>query len=305
MKNEITWPEEGLYPDIDPELYFSLNNAPIESRAVSKSLLWKFGSNPRRWRDSPPFVGTDSTRWGSLIDSLTLTPNRFKTSYVVQPDTYMSTGTKKDSQEVEKPWNWNSNTCKKWREDLPKGVECISTYEFKEACKARDILLKNKFFDAMMDGGKTQVGMSLDFCGLNVTGMIDVLPSLSGAYGDSIVDLKTTASFDSPDDLSKLIDKFGYAVQAALYLDIYNSLTGEGRTKFYFAFQERKAPYEVAVIELSAGSIIAGRNWYLSAIEEWNQMLQTGVFKSPWDEINVATTPKWSKLRHEKHGYSA
>ena len=296
----MKWPDQGIYPNISPDDYFGLKDLASGYNPVSKSLLWKFANNPKRWRDSPPVKKTDSMKWGSLVDCLTLTPDNFEKCYIVQPETYLSAGKKKDDPYVEKPWNWNSTTCKQWREDLKEGVECISTFEYREACRARDILLNNPFFKMAMDGGLTQVGLSFDFCNLKTTAMLDVLPSLSGGFGDSIWDLKTTAKLESPNHLVKIIDQFGYAVQAAMYLDVYNALSGENRSEFYFCFQESSSPYEVAVVELSSEAILAGRAWYLSAIEKWSKYLEDGICESPWDIIHQVELPKWSKTLKTK-----
>jgi len=93
------WPAQGMYPSIAPEVYFAAQPGPPADQIVSKSMLWKFAKNPRRYRDSPPMTITDAMRWGSLVDCMALTPDRFASSYAITPETYPS------AKEGPKPWN--------------------------------------------------------------------------------------------------------------------------------------------------------------------------------------------------------
>ena len=298
------WPSVGLYPGISPEVYFAPQPGPPADQIVSKSMLWKFSKNPRRYRDGPPLTITDAMKWGSLVDCLTLTPERYPKAYKVKPDTYIAPeSAKKDAAMIQKPWNANSNTCKQWVTDLPAGVECISSYDFHQACKARDVLFERKEFREMMNGAQTQVGMRFDL-GESVHGherlvirsksLMDIVPSRDGKWGESLVDLKMFAKLDSMADVEKEIYSRGYHGQAALYLDKWNALTGENRAEFFFVFQLSSAPYEVAIVQLSDDAILAGRNWYREASHKWGKVVLTNEWESPWDGIQVASLPRWA-----------
>jgi len=335
------WPAEGIHHDLAPSTYFAPQPEGKENWIVSKSMLWDFSKNPSRWLESPPKTITDSMRWGSLIDCITLTPDRFASSYALQPENYVSkpegdiilttafegewnSRTKvcrdwKAEQEAagrivmtpdqlaeaskEKLWNWNSSTCQAWREALPRHVEIVDSYTLAEAEKAmRKLSARPEVFE-MIQGARTQVAMRFDFPdqlhgvkGINVPakGLIDVVPSLTGKWGSHLVDLKTTAKLDDLDQIEKTIFNFGYHGQAALYLDMWNALTGQDREGFVFIFQLSVAPYEVAVVELDPSAIVAGREWYLKAITKWAETVSSGKWSSPWDGIKWAKLPKWS-----------
>lgn len=194
--NKPIWPAEGIYPGIDPKTYF----APTEPRIISKSLLWDFYANPWRWLNAPPKEVTDSMKWGSLVDCLALTPERFDAAYKIQPDTYVNAPANvvlttayegewngrtkacrewKAAKEAEgltvmtpeehavasepKPWNWNSETCKTWLRDLPAGIEAISVSRNRDARHAAAMLMARPEFAEMMDGAQTQVAVRMDF----------------------------------------------------------------------------------------------------------------------------------------------
>jgi hypothetical protein len=332
------WPAVGIHPGIDPKVYF----AESSPRIVSKSLLWDFFGNPRRWRDAPPKEITDAMRWGSLVDCIALTPDRFDAAYRIQPDTYVSApadvvlttefegewnGRTKACQEWRKareaegktvmtpeehakaaepkPWNWNSTTCIEWRNALPPGLEVISTYRNQEARKATAALFARPEFAEMMAGGQTQVAVRYDFPELITEqpgilrgkGLLDIVPALDGPWGNSLVDLKTTGKLDDIRQIEKTIYERGYHAQAALYLDMWNAVTGEDRREFTFVFQQNVAPYEVAVVKLDAESLRIGRNWYLRAVKKWARCIALNEWPSPWDSLHVVGVPDWAEKK--------
>jgi exodeoxyribonuclease VIII len=312
MKNmNANWPDVGIYHGLSTDLYFAPQTGPASEQIVSKSMLWKFSKNPRRYRDGPPQVVTEAMRFGSLVDCLALTPDRYQEAYRVKPETYLSpAGTKKDAEMVEKPWNANSNTCKQWLADMPAGMECISAYTFRCACKARDSLFSRKEFREIMNGAETQVAMRSDLTdavhghkGLTIKSksLMDIVPARDGKWGNALVDLKMFAKLNSLHDVENEIYSRGYHGQAALYLDTWNSLTGEGRGEFYFVFVLPESPYEVGILQLSDEAILAGRKWYMDAVRQWGDVVKTGVWPSPWDGIHVANLPRWAARKDESN----
>ncbi len=336
------WPAEGIHRGIDPSVYFSAPPENVEDRFVSKSLLWHFHQNPKRWLESPEVTVTPAMKWGSLVDCLLLTPERFADSYAIQPETYVSkpegqivltsdfpgewNGRQKVCREWKaeheakgvvvmtpeefekasqpKPWNWNSETCKAWLASQPRGVEVISPETKAEADIAVRKLHARPEIAAMMSGAAmTQVAMRYDFHeiihgipGFTVRSksLADLVPDRAGPWGNALCDLKMFAKLNNIEDVEREIYNRGYHGQAALYLDTWNALTGEDRERFVFCFQLSVAPYEVAVVELDADAIMAGREWYLKAIKKWAHVVTTGEWTSPWDGVRLASLPKWA-----------
>lgn len=338
--SELQWPAEGIYPGIDPKTYF----APTVPMMASKSLLWDFYPNPRRWRDSPPKEVSDAMKWGSLVDCLALTPERFDSAYKIQPDSYVSAPANvlltteydgewngrtkacrewKAAREAEglsvmtpeehaiasepKPWNWNSETCKQWLKDLPPGVETVSANRNQEARKAAAELMARPEFVEMMEGAQTQVAVRYDFPEvitkqpgfLRGKGLLDIVPALAGPWGNALADLKTTGKLDDIWQVERTIYERGYHAQAALYVDMWNAITGEDRTRFVFIFQQSVAPYEVAIVELDAEALRIGRNWYLRAVRKWARCVALNEWPSPWDALQVVGVPDWAEKKEQ------
>lgn len=202
------WPEVGIHPGIDPAVYYAPQAGPFVDWIVSKSLLWDFAPNPKRWLKSPPKTVTEAMRWGSLVDCLLLTPERFEQSYAVHPETYVSKPKDyiltieypgewngklklcrewKAARETEgtvvltpeelekasqpKPWNWNSKTCEQWRQSQSPGVEVIAPDTLAGARLALKELQDRPEVQELLSGkAQTQVGLRYDF-GENLHGV--------------------------------------------------------------------------------------------------------------------------------------
>lgn len=242
-------------------------------------------------------------RWGSLIDCLALTPDLFDQQYDIAPPIYHAPeSAKKDAPMIEKPWNWNASYCKEWRDER-KGMEILTADESGDAYAAINTLFERPEVASMMANAKTQVALRFDLpesltgvegLTLPCKALLDIVPDRQGEWGDSLADLKTTGKLDDMRQLEKTIYERGYHVQAALYLDLYNALTGEGRTEWLLVFQLASAPFEVAVVRLSTEAIAKGRDWYLTAIRKWAQCLTMDVWPSPFDGVIEASLPAWA-----------
>ena len=88
-------------------------------------------------------------------------------------------------------------------------------------------------------------------------------------------DLKTTTDA-SPRGFSNAIAKYGYAFQAAFYLDTYYWATGDVLDGFGFIAVESKAPHNVMCYRLDDESIEVGRNQYRAALNTYANCLESG-----------------------------
>ena len=103
-------------------------------------------------------------------------------------------------------------------------------------------------------------------------GMIDLEPRVNSTFHDSLADLKTCNSA-SPFPWARAVFEHGYHIQAAMYLDLYNSATGQDRTTFLHVLQESYAPWEVGKRLLSQEFLELGRLTYLTALQRYCQCL--------------------------------
>jgi hypothetical protein len=277
----MSWPEPGVHFGVSEAEYHRTGKPLI----ISKSLLWKFYQNPHKWKYGVRETSqTDSMRWGSLVDCLTLTPSAFDRDFVISPYA-----------------EFRTNEAKAWRDNEKRTV--VKQAEINEAMKASEAIWNHSLAEAVLEGSARQVSVIADAVE-PVTGeafrakcRLDIVPDAEGEYWDWLFDLKTCQSLHK---IESTIADFGYHVQAAFYLDLYNSKAADKRTRWGFIWQESESPYEVAVVELAAPDIHAGREWYQRALATWCRCERDQSWPSPWeDEIKVVSRPAWARKGDE------
>ncbi len=247
---------------------------------MSRGELMSFSESPRKWLAGWQRDDTESTDWGSLLDTLILSPQQFGGVYAVAPETYT------DKKGEEKPWNWNANACDEWRQQQA-GKEVLKSNQLKEAQRAEKHVVASSAWSLIMCSRK-QVMVTAHYVdsatGIKVPlkALIDLVPDADDVlWGKSLADFKTCASA-RPDLFEKSIFKCNYDAQAALYRDMYVAATGEDRTDWVFVAQENSAPYEVAdpMPCLSSDFVDIGRSKISFALKYYCQCLASNEWPS-------------------------
>lgn len=266
------------------ELKLDRSNIFSKDSFLSKSSVWELDScSLYKWRYCPKdFKPTTAMQWGSLIDCLTTTPEDEDNQIAVSEyDSY------------------RSDEAREWRDaQLEAGKIIVTQSEMEEAQKAADMLLnKNAHSAEIFKKSKTQVILYGVLQGLNVKGLVDLAP----AGEDYLADLKTTNDF-SLGGFEKTISKFGYHVQAGLYLKLWNKMFPEDqRNGFRIIWQDSKAPYEVVVTELSAFDIDAGADYFDYLLSK----LAKAANNNSWGMLHEGLVPmiarsQWDAEREEE-----
>lgn len=264
----MNWPSTGIHHGVSESDYHSIGH---KQNVLSKSMLWKFAQRQYKWAKSNQEVKqTDAMRWGSLVDCLALTPSAFDRDFAISPyDDYRT----KAAQE--------------WRKNETRTV--ITSKEQDAAEVAAAELWKNCDAGPILSSAKTQVSCISDIDSeYRLKCRIDILPE--GDYSDWIFDLKTCSDLGR---IEKDVFNFGYHVQAALYLSVWNALSPEKRNRFGFIFQESEPPFEVAVIELDSEAIDAGSAEAANAIGSYLAHAKDGNFPRLYDGIKTVSLPAW------------
>lgn len=113
-------------------------------------------------------------------------------------------------------------------------------------------------------------------------------------------DLKTTVDA-SHRGFSNAIAKYGYAFQAAFYMDTYYWATGQRLEGFGFLAVESKAPYNVMCYRLDDESIEVGRSQYRAALNKYAECLESGVWHG-YDDCELEMLiglPDWMLEKHD------
>jgi len=265
---------------IDPEVY--RRQEPGVERGdprfvMGRGELMTFAQCPSRWVKGYQSKDTDSTDWGSLMDCRILDPDQFEAKYVVAPATYLADGRKKGDPQVEKPWNRNATFCKEW-EEAHKDKTIIKATEKGESDAALTFLGSDRQICELLEVSEKQVMVVAEY-GDKDTGLvvpvkilIDLVPAFASRYGKLLFDLKTSFTAD-PARWPRVVFEHGYHVQAAMYLDVWTSATGEDRVEFGHIVQENFFPFEPSKMAMSQDFLAMGREAYLGALRKYCQCL--------------------------------
>ncbi len=128
---------------------------------------------------------------------------------------------------------------------------------------------------------------------------LDWLPT-AGNGQHWVADLKTCRSA-APDRLQKAMWDYGYATQAAWYLDGVRALgLGDKLTKFVFVFQEKTPPYLVTVAEPDPFALQIGAYENQSAMATYRDCMATGHWPGYSDGIESIPLPRWIEAQYAK-----
>lgn len=108
-----------------------------------------------------------------------------------------------------------------------------------------------------------------------------------------IIDLKSTDDA-SPAEFGKSVWNYRYDVQAAWYLDAFESYFGEPARGFIFVAVEKTEPFEVAVYVATQEIIEVGRNRYMPDLITYEECRQSGEWPGYGDTIMPLTLPAWA-----------
>ena len=275
--------------DYDPETYHKQEaERGTPDYVISRSALCEFSRCPSRWKDGYERKDSDATDYGSLIDCLVLSSDKYGLKFAVKPALYM------DKETGEMNWSANSKVCRQWSDEQKEaGVTPIDQEQEDEAQKAVAALYRDPQIADFIKSSAKQVYCTAEWTAENgliipVKILIDFAPVKDHPkFGNTLGDFKTTrdAALRS---YSKSVNQYDYHVQAAMMLDIYNAATGQDRNDFRHVVQENVAPYQPAKRYISREFIIGGRNIYQAALNYYAHCLA----ENQWPDYD------WSANNH-------
>jgi len=266
----------------DPEFYHNYNpgasHRGSKDYVMSRSDLMEFNHCPHRWVGGYHKKKTDALGYGAMIDAFVLDYDRFEIKFVARPNKYLN------DKDEEKKWNNNSNTCKAWNAVQAKsGKTVISTSDFDVCMDAQKALLDDEIINSFLESSDYQVMIVAEWhdekTGLVIPlkCLIDIVPKKDSQFKHYLGDLKTcrTACLGQ---WAREVFNYGYHIQGAFYLDMYESATGEVRNCFAHVLQESYEPFEVGRRGLDEEFIELGAQKYTEAIEKYCECLKSKTF---------------------------
>ena len=279
---------------------------------MSRSELLAFADCPHKWLMGIPRKTTSAMLFGDLVDCLIVAPESFSQRFVMQPTTYETTrkvcpkcGSATDAKTCRKckcdrideavslPWSPRSEHCQAWLDEQElAGLDVISSEFYDNAMNAvasfdrakkgwlrdfrdasdRQVQLVGQWID------EDEVGHTGTSLAVPIKALLDLMPTPESDFGDTLGDLKTTRNAELR-AWTRDVYSHGLHVQAALYLDLANALTGLHYANFAHLIVENSAPFEATFRMLSQDFLTIGRVHYTQALRDYCAALKSGSFR--------------------------
>lgn len=265
-----------LIYDMPAADYFALDGVGGTAlRDVLRSPLHYYARHvdPSRTRHETPAM-----RLGTLAHACILEPDRWMSDFVVKPE-----GVDRRTKEGKEAWAAFEASAN-GREIIPaEAATCAENM----ACA----VYSHPAAARLLKGAKTEVSMAWDdgVTGVRCKGRIDAV----SAFANIIVDLKTCKDA-SPDGFAKHIANYAYHVQAAHYLDGFETLTGGKAAGYVWIAVESEAPHAVATYTADAEMMERGSLQRTKALD----LIATCRHEGKWPgypvEVQRISLPAWA-----------
>ena len=267
--------KKGLYDNIPNDIYHG------DKSKVSSSTLKRVLISPAHVH--LPSKETKAMKFGTLVHTLVLEPEKFEDEYAVEPDLDKRTTKGKADHEAFKA--------------TAKDKIVISETEYRTAKTITQKVSEHKFASFLLEHGKSeQTAIWYDY---KEKEWLKVRPDhLPTTIGGTIVDFKTSSDA-SPESFAKDIYNYKYHLSAAMYIDGMINVKSEQFTQFIFIVAETVAPYNVSVFKLDEEALKLGYQEYRKALGIYHSCKMKNKWYGylPDDEVRQINLPQFALRR--------
>lgn len=240
-----------------PGMYEGLSNEQYHgSQGVSKSGLSLVAKCPSKYKyryiEGNQPERTPAMLFGSALHTLVLEPEMFAEEYAIAPVINRRTKVGKA--------DWAAF------QELNKEKEILSVEDHEELMRIYDSVMSVPFVESILLDGIAE--SSLYHTDEETGKLVKVRPDW--ITEGVIVDIKTAID-GSPEGFSKACFNFGYHIQAAMYSEVTEKVTGRTIDDFVFIVVEKKEPYAVAVYRTSRDMLFKGHEEYRAALDLYSR----------------------------------
>ena len=259
---------------------YNLPNAEYHAHDfISKSGLDRIDQSPAHYQAwlSEPRITTPALTFGSACHNYVLERETFDDRYVVAPS-----GIDRRTKAGKEVWEAFTSEA--------AGREIISADDMDKLVAMRASIIEHPVAEELLDPGSGRAEVSVFGELENVA--VKCRPDWLRDDG-IVVDLKTTDNA-GPGAFTRSVAKYRYHVQASLYSDLLQAVTGEPVKAFVFIAVEKNPPFAVSVYELDAESLEVGRAAYQRNLDTYRRCLEANHWPAYSDAIETLTLPRWA-----------
>jgi hypothetical protein len=267
-------------PDTEGEFHNLPEDIYRQAPGVNISNLKLMGRSPAHYHarvTGPRMEPTPAMVFGTLLHRACLEPEKLAGSFVVKPE----------------DMDFRSKAGKEWRDAQTAPIIDAAQKNALETASAK-VLAHPAACDVLTNSNKeVSVFKRCEKTNILLKGRIDAITVQKDTGLTWVADIKTTEDA-SPKAFARAIAQWGYAEQAAFYLDLV------GATHFVFIAVEKVAPYEVAVYELDPESISIGRKQNEKNLDLYKRCNEAKEWAGYSTGIETITMPQWAKVNKEE-----
>ncbi len=252
----------GMFNGIDEEAYRT-------SPYVSQSCLKAIKRSPAHWKHGE-HKETDCMRRGTIVD-IAITESEKLSMYHPVPDRV-----RRNTKE------WNGYQAEAGNKLL------VKQKEMDDALRMAESVMSQSTVRQILDGSVFQPSLFGVINELSCKGR----PDIATQSMNCLADIKTTTDARRHSFQNKIKD-FGYHIQCAFYIDLWQLCEGFRIDGFVFIVVEDKPPYAIKLYELPDRAIQKGRDEYtklLDVYQECNRTSQWPGYENLIDEVDL---PNW------------
>ena len=250
--------------------------------ALSRSKLWWAHESPAafKYNMEHPQPQTEAMFLGAAFHKLVLEPQSFDLEYAILPPGI----------------NRNSYTGKDIIAQAKLvGKEVLRSTEMDNLIRMRDALMENRTVSYFVEEGTKEY--SIFWTDEETEEPLKCRPDIFVANDDLhiIADIKTCDSADT-EDFTRACVRYGYAMQAAMYIEGVKT-KAPGDYSFLFFAVEKSAPYSVNVMQMDQAFIDYGRIQFRDLLNTVHSCKQTGIWygkNGAENNINKILLPSWA-----------
>lgn len=251
--------------------------------AISRSKLWWAHESPAAFKyftDHPP-EQTLAMLLGAAFHKLVLEPQSFDTEYCVLPPS-LNRNSYEGRQIIEQA------------KLVGKGI--LRAVEMDNLVRMRDALLEHRTAAYFIEEGVKE--QSIFWTDAETQEALKCRPDIFIASDDLhiIADVKTCESADT-EDFTRACLRYGYAMQAAMYIEGLKTQY-PGEYSFLFFAIEKTPPYSVNVMQMDKAFIDYGHIQFRDLLETVHRCKETGNWwgkNGEGNNINTILLPAWAE----------
>lgn len=290
-KSKISKP--GIYSNVPIGVYHS--DCCEGPSASSSNLRTVVNESPADyWDDSylnphvepKPFEESEALLLGRALHDLILSQGGFSTSFVIQPEVYVSD--KGPDKGEEKKWTYAAGFCKAWRDIQRKANRSILTMAQVDIIKgmaktlARDTLVKEGILNGLVEHSlfwrdkKTGIWLKARPDAIPVS----VKMLARGGASVDVSDLKSIAAVDYI-DMENSYDDNGYYMQTALIRQGLKEVLNLSVSTFTLMFAAKKRPFSTRPVILDEDDLQLGDDANRVGLDVMARCIKDGEWPGP------------------------